>query len=79
MPFVIKNKTLIFFGVPSSGDVELFIYNSLGQQLISRKIINARPGYYREVINVNNVSEGIYFLLIKQNDEKVNRKFIILK
>jgi len=79
MPSIIKNSTLIILGVPLSGDVELFIYNPLGQQVISRKIIDVQPGFYREMINVNTISDGIYFLLLKQNEEIINRKFIILK
>ena len=37
------------------------------------------PGYYREKINTENLSSGVYFIMLRQDDDKVTRKFLFIK
>ncbi len=37
------------------------------------------PGYYVQKINLEESSGGIYFVVLKQNDKQVSRKFLLIK
>ena len=75
----------INYSVPNSSDVEIEIYNTLGQKIKSFSLTHNKSGDY--FINWNGkdnndkkVSSGLYFVnLIVNNEFKINKKCLLIK
>ena len=75
-------NTKITYQLPITSEVELSIYNVLGQKVISLLSEKQEPGYYEIVWNGLNqsnqfVSSGIYFLQLRTNDSYRTIKMIL--
>ena len=77
-------RTKIGFGVPQSGPVRIMVYNLLGQEVISLWDGNLEPGYKfvtwdgTDQIG-NQVSAGIYILLMDSPGFRKSRKMLLIK
>jgi len=40
---------------------------------------NLTPGFYQEKIETRNFASGIYFLVLRQDGEKIAKKFLIVR
>lgn len=71
--------TNINFSIPVSGNVELDVYNSLGQKIES--LINGylESGSYKASFNASNYSSGIYFYRLKSNGFTQTKKMLLVK
>jgi len=84
-PNPFNSETVIRYQLPASGNVELSIYNGIGQQI--RTLLNSsKPaGNYSTIWDGkddwgNPVSSGIYFYQLKLNNNlKQNKKLLLLK
>jgi hypothetical protein len=78
--FVFPNPTNSFLSIsfPSPGNqtIELRIYSTLGQLQFFQSFKSFEKLFQKE-INVEELSEGIYFLQLKTKDGTINRKVII--
>ncbi|MGB9722101.1 MAG: C25 family cysteine peptidase, partial [bacterium] len=79
LPTLVKGSLTINYGVPVQGDVQLAIYDATGSVVKSINRTHLKPEYYREIINTEDLSCGIYFVVLKQNNEKVSRKFLLIE
>ncbi|MCK4822894.1 T9SS type A sorting domain-containing protein, partial [bacterium] len=79
MPTILRNNMVIKFGVPSKGDITISVYDVTGSKVKSIKRNNLLPGYYQERIDTERLASGVYFVVLKQGDEKVSRKFLLVK
>jgi len=79
MPTIFSSSSVINYGVPHEGDLIISLYDITGSKVktISRK--NMLPGYYQERIDVSKLSNGIYFIMLRQDNDKVTRKFLVVK
>lgn len=59
----------------SKQNIELCIYNLLGEEIFSSKE-EPTQGKYGRKINIQRLSDGVYFLLLKTNGEIVAKKFV---
>jgi len=78
-PTIFSNNTIINYGVPHKGDITLSLYDITGSRMDLIKKRNLLPGYYQERINTKKLTNGIYFIVLKQGDRKVNKKFILVR
>jgi hypothetical protein len=71
--------TTITYALPEQGNVELTVYNSLGQKV--RTLVNKhqQPGYYSYIFNGNSVASGIYFYSLKTAKYQQTRKMLLIK
>lgn len=79
MPTFLRRNTMIKFGVPRKGDITISLYDITGSRIESIRRENLIPGYYQEKIDTRNLSSGVYFIVFKQDNEKVNKKFLLIK
>jgi hypothetical protein len=72
--------TEIAYALPTTANVTLKIYNSLGQE-VAPLVNNHRQdaGNYKVTFNASKLSSGIYFYTIRANDFTSTRKMILLK
>jgi lipid A disaccharide synthetase len=69
----------IKYVITHTGATEVSLYDATGSMvnLIARK--NLVPGYYQEKIDTRNLPSGVYFVVLKQDNEKVSKKFLLIK
>ncbi|MEO0183447.1 MAG: T9SS type A sorting domain-containing protein [candidate division WOR-3 bacterium] len=79
LPSIVKGDLNINYGIPIPGDVHFAIYDATGSMVKSITHANLKPKYYREYINTDKLSSGIYFVVLKQNNENVSKKFLLIK
>lgn len=73
-------STNIKFSLGETGTVSLTIYNSLGQEVqsvVNNEILSA--GSHERIVNMSNLSSGVYFYSLKQNDNVQVQKMMLLK
>ena len=78
-PNIVQGVLNVGYMIPVPGDVEIMVYDITGSIVGSKTLKHQRPGYYKEMINSEGLSNGIYFLMLKQHNEQVSRKFLLIK
>ena len=76
-PFVIS--TTIRYLLPEAGDVEIRIYNSLGQQVVSYQNQHDSEGQYTLEFDATNRGGGIYYYTFECNGYYEVKKMLLLK
>ncbi len=79
-PNPFNHKTLISYHLPVKTKVELSIYNSSGQKVVTTVSGYQSAGNYEVEVDARGMASGIYIYILKVNEKLVRiRKFILLK
>ncbi len=73
-----SNTVTVSFNSVASEDVEISIYDLTGR-MVNTGIFKAAEGVNASVINVSNLSKGIYIVALKNADDLLTKKLIIDK
>lgn len=76
-PFI--NSTIIKYFLSENEEVKFFIYNSSGEIIRNIKKDNQTRGFHEFSLNTENLSEGIYNIVILTNHSKSHIKAIKIK
>jgi hypothetical protein len=68
----------VTFNTPSNGETKLVLVNSLGMRVHSQ-MVNAIAGTNAEFLNVNDLTNGIYTLIIEQEGQFITQRVVINK
>jgi hypothetical protein len=79
MPTFFEDGSLVKFGLPERNKMYLAIYDILGSKVKTLKEGEFQAGYYTEKIDTKKISSGIYFVILRQGEDKVSRKFLVIK
>jgi hypothetical protein len=71
--------TTITYALPEQGNVELTVYNSLGQKVKTLVNKHQQAGYHSYIFNGNSVASGIYFYSLKTAKYQQTRKMLLIK
>ena len=69
----------IAYALHEPSEIALSIYDVAGVMVEQIKQGYFVPGYYREKVNTKYLSSGIYFIVLKQNNKKISKKFLLIK
>ncbi len=72
-------STVIEFAVTNPGEIELSVYNVLGQKVASLAKGHHDAGEYSVTWNANDVPSGVYFARVESADHSENIKMVLLK
>jgi hypothetical protein len=77
-------ETVISFDLPARGQVDVTVYNLLGQQIVTLLQDNLEPGTHTVTwdgtdVSGKSVPSGIYFYRLQANQFSETRKMILLK
>jgi len=72
-------KTSIEFGLPEAGEVNLTIYNLLGQRVATPVNGHKEAGQHSVIWDAANHSSGIYFYRLTAGDEVMTKRMTLLK
>lgn len=78
-PNPFNSSTILQYYVPSPTNVEIDIYNLIGQSVISIFNDFLPTGYHKQKIELNGLSSGIYFVVVNSSNQKLVNKIIYLK
>jgi hypothetical protein len=74
-----RNSLNIRYVVSKQNTVEISIYDAIGAR--KKTVIHeAQPsGWYQEKLDIRNLANGVYFIVLKQGNDKVSKKFLLIK
>ncbi|MCR4417826.1 MAG: T9SS type A sorting domain-containing protein [Ignavibacteria bacterium] len=78
-PNPFNSQTTIRFDLPEMQQVQLKIFNSIGEEIYSENLGVMDRGSYSFKFNANNFSSGVYFYQIVSNKFTSTRKMILIK
>jgi len=71
--------TMINYQLPMNNDVELSIYNLLGQKIVTLVSEKQRAGYHQEEWDASGFASGIYYYKIEAGEYQDVKKMILLR
>ncbi|MBL1212747.1 MAG: T9SS type A sorting domain-containing protein [Ignavibacteriae bacterium] len=72
-------STIIEYGLPASNNVQLFVYNILGEQVAKLVDEYQNAGYHKIVFHANDLPSGVYVYRIISGDFITSKKAILIK
>ncbi|MCF6271456.1 MAG: T9SS type A sorting domain-containing protein, partial [Melioribacteraceae bacterium] len=72
-------STIISYALPKAGNVEINIYNIIGQKVTTLVKAHQSAGNKKVEWNASNLSSGIYFYSVKYGDKIKNKKMLLIK
>ncbi len=72
-------KTMISYQLPMTGEVELSIYNLLGQKVATLVNKNQPTGIYNVEWDATNLSTGVYYYKLQTGEFQQVKKMILMK
>lgn len=72
-------STVIKFDIPKEGDVNLRVYDLLGNEIAVIYSGHMKPGYYSAEFDASNFASGVYFYKLQSGDFTSVRRFVLLK
>ncbi len=78
-PNPFNNSTRIEYTVQSPAEIELAVYNSLGEKMLTLKQGYHTPGNYHVLLNADQFPSGIYYYVLSGKDMTLSRKMILIR
>ncbi len=72
-------ETVIRFALPVAGNVDITVYNSLGQKVMTLFNGQREAGYHQVTFNAENFPSGSYIYTIKAGNFTATRKMMLMK
>ncbi len=71
--------TNISYSVPQASEVNMIVFNTLGQQVATLVNEQKAPGSYTVTFEAGNLTSGVYFVRITAGDFTDTKKMLLLK
>lgn len=78
-PNPVINNVTIKYHLPQSGNVEMYVYNILGEKVYTLINTYKQAGNYKLSFNTDNLHEGIYFINIEMDNLVLATEKILLR
>ena len=72
-------STTIKFGLPKEADVQITVFNILGQKLAVLVNERMKAGNHQVVFNAGSISSGVYFYVMRAGNKVFKEKMLLLK
>lgn len=73
-----RGNFFIEFSSPSTASIDYKVLNSLGKVVYAKQNISVN-GQYKETLDLSGFAEGMYFLMISNEDQSTHKRIIIQK
>jgi len=71
------HNTNVYFNLSQKKNVEISLYNVLGQQVYAVNMGETLPGTHVQNINVSSLSKGLYQMIVKFDDNMMTKKVVV--
>ena len=78
-PNPFNSNTIIKYGLPEKSDVNLKIYNSLGQQVLTILSEKKEAGNYEVAFDASSLPSGVYFYQLRAGSFVETKKMVLMK
>ena len=78
-PNPFNNSTLVKYSIPKAGNVEIDLYNMLGQKVAILVKSRLTAGTHTFNFDAGSLSSGIYIFRLQADDRSILRKIILLR
>ena len=78
-PNPFNSSTTISYAIPAFGDVQIFIYNNLGQEVFSERVSSLSPGFHTLRWSPTAAPSGVYFCYFHFEEYVAVKKMLLLK
>ena len=72
-------STVIYYGIPKDGPVEIYIYDILGNQVFQYREENQAAGYHRIDFNATGLASGVYVYRISARLFVETKKMMLIR
>jgi 5'-nucleotidase/UDP-sugar diphosphatase len=72
-------STTINYSIPEDGNVDLKVYDSIGEQVATLVNESKSPGNYYVVFDASSLASGVYIYVLRSNNFIQTRKMILMK
>ncbi|MFT5833064.1 MAG: subtilisin family serine protease [Cognaticolwellia sp.] len=76
-PNPVNDLLTVVYQTPQIGDFYILLYNSVGQLLLQTQKKVAEVGFKSFELDVSNMEAGVYFLLLKNNEDSLIKKIVV--
>lgn len=74
-----KNKLTIIFNLLKNSNISINIFDLSGREKQKFILENLSTGQYKQIINTNNLDNGIYFIKLSIEGKTLSKKIVIIK
>ena len=67
------------YGLPKDEMVKITVYDQSGREIMTLKDERINAGYYADAFNLNRLSNGIYWLILKSGNETKTKKLVFIR
>jgi hypothetical protein len=78
-PNPFSDETIIDYSIPSTMNVKIDLYNSLGEKVAVLLNEQKTNGTYQIIFKNNKLSKGVYYYVMETNDRCLFKKMILTK
>jgi Secretion system C-terminal sorting domain len=72
-------STTIEFGLPKASQVQIVVYNVLGQRVAVLLDRSMKAGNYKMVFEAGRLASGVYFYVLRAGEKVFKQKMLLLK
>ncbi len=78
-PNPFNEQATIDYSLAKSGTVKLYVRNTLGQIVLNLVNGNESAGSYRKSLQANRLAQGVYYLVLETESERLVEKIVVAK
>lgn len=78
-PNPFNSATVIKYDIAKSGEIQLYLTDLLGRKILILKNGFHKEGSFEELLDISNLSSGIYLITLKTGSVRISKKIIVLK
>jgi len=69
-------STTIQFSIPETGDVNISVFNAIGEEIQSVNLVGRNSGALNYTFNASTLSSGVYFYKVSLNNSTSGKNYI---
>ena len=78
-PNPFNSSTKISYSVPSTSNIQVSVFNILGQEIMKLLDLEQLPGYYNINWDASEVPSGFYIIRLENNINTISKKVLLVK
>jgi hypothetical protein len=79
MPNPVAGPALVRFGLPVAADVELVVYNALGQRMAVLASGSLSEGYHDAALDAGTLPAGVYVYRLRAGGDEITGRFLVTR
>jgi hypothetical protein len=78
VPILAQQGLTLDYGIPITGEIIVSLYDETGALVKTIIKTKKQAGYHKQIISTDNLANGIYFVVLEQNQQSISKKLLII-